>query len=179
MDAVSCLFQVFQVCESRYTHRNSDFKGESGPDWLIECKWHVVAVLSRSEHFIIHCVMVKSGCRTDAFPLTCLLCFELLISRWLPTRRDHLQVESELCGDVGPEVLEALPVWFHGTAEHHRYADDDGRWEMHFKGRRVALRCCLVDVHLKLWLRGGQRSRMLLNSWTSRSPACKLQPSLA
>lgn len=40
----------------------------------------------------------------------CLLCFELLICRRLPTRRDRLQVESELCGDIGPEVLEALPV---------------------------------------------------------------------
>lgn len=50
---VSCL-----VCESCHTHRNSDFKGESGPDWLIECKGLVVAVLSRSQHFIIHCVMV-------------------------------------------------------------------------------------------------------------------------
>lgn len=163
MDAMSCLL---------------DLKG----DRLIECKWHVVAVLSMSEHFIIHCVMVKSGCITDVLhpsctPLTCLLCFELLISRRLPTRRDHLQVESQLCGNIGPEVLEALPVWFHGTAEHHRYADDDSRWEMHFKGRQVALRGCLVDVHLKLWLRGGQRSHMLLNSWTSRSPAWKPQPS--
>lgn len=41
------------------------------PDWLIECQGHVVAVLSRSEHFIIHFVMVKSGCRTDVLPLKC------------------------------------------------------------------------------------------------------------
>lgn len=67
VDAVSCLFQV---CESRHTRRNSDFRGESGPDWLIGCKGHVVAVLSRPEHFIIHCVMVKSGCRTNVLPLT-------------------------------------------------------------------------------------------------------------
>lgn len=31
-------------------------------------------------------------------------------SRRLPTGRDRVQVEAELGGDVGPEVLEALPV---------------------------------------------------------------------
>lgn len=32
MEAMPCLFQIFQGDDLRYTHRNLDFKRESGPD---------------------------------------------------------------------------------------------------------------------------------------------------
>lgn len=48
-----------------------------------------------------------------------------VLPRWIPARRDRVQVEADLRGDVGPEILEAVPVRLHGTEKHHRRAHDD------------------------------------------------------
>lgn len=66
-------------------------------------------------HYYLPLSLVPSIC-----PLFLSLAFSLshthiylavcLVPRWLPTRRDCVQVEAKLRGDIRPEVLEALPV---------------------------------------------------------------------
>lgn len=164
-------FKIFKFFSRICVHKNVDFKVDSGPDWLIDCKWHVVAVLSRSEHFIIHFLMVKSGCRTDALPLTCVFCASnSLFPDGYPRDEIIYKWNRNSVATSDQKYWRLYQFDFMGLRNTTDMLTTTAGGKCIFRVGRVALRRCLVDVHLKLWLGGGQRSHRLLNSWTSRSP---------
>ena len=83
-------------------------KGTKYLVWNLSAKWH--CPVRTYKIYRGHCVQIR-GLGYNMF---------FWRYRWLSQRWNDLQVGKELGVDLGPEILETLPIWFHGIEEQHQ-----------------------------------------------------------